>query len=437
MFAQDHPGNDLVSEALLQLAELFLKAATHAHWIPWFVLAVASLSGLFMVTAARLVGWRAFFGRRTHEIANERVHEAHESGWRILAGPVVLALLGVSLLLFFAGLELDLRAIVNPRIVRLALAYVLSLALALLVGAILSAAGMDVSPLYLMVILTATGLGVLLPIMKDAGYLQTELGQVIFGACAIAEVVPLILLSTVFPPADSDVLHQAGKIVILIVVAAVAALMILRSSDNPRVSRRLQRLEDTTAQLRVRATFLLLLGLAALATRFEIEVIFAAFAAGLVVGASRHDALAHTVQLKKLEGAAFGVFIPVFFVSTGINLDLSLLNDSLEIALLVPILLLALLLVRGLPVLLYRGMMTPREALGTGLFQATSLSLLIAAAPVGLAAGAITESGSTALIAAGMLSVILYPAVGKAVLGRGDDELVDGRHTPAGQDQPV
>ena len=128
----------------------------------------------------------------------------------------VLALLGVSLLLFFAGLELDLRAIVNPRIVRLALAYVLSLALALLVGAILSAVGMDVSPLYLMVILTATGLGVLLPIMKDAGYLQTELGQVIFGACAIAEVVPLILLSTVFPPADSDVLHQAGKIVVAV-----------------------------------------------------------------------------------------------------------------------------------------------------------------------------------------------------------------------------
>ncbi|MCX6391161.1 MAG: cation:proton antiporter [Actinobacteria bacterium] len=349
----------------------------------------------------------------------------------------VLALLGVSMLLFFAGLELDLRAIVNPRIVRLALAYVLSLALALLVGTALSVAGVDLSPLFLMVLLTATGLGVLLPIMKDAGYLDTELGQVIFGACAIAEVIPLVLLSTLFPPADSTVLQQAGKIVILIIVAAVAAFVILRSSDNPSISGRLQRLEDTTAQLRVRATFLILLGLAALATRFEIEVIFAALAAGLVVGASRKDALAHTVQLKKLEGAAFGIFIPVFFVSTGINLDLSLLDDSLEAALLVPILLLALLLVRGLPVVLYRGLMTPRESLGTGLFQATSLSLLIAAAPVGLAAGAITESTSTALITAGMLSVILYPALGKAVLGRGDNELVDGRHTPAGQDQPV
>lgn len=349
----------------------------------------------------------------------------------------VLSLLGVSLLLFFAGLELDLRAIVNPRIARLALAYVLSLALALLVGAVLSIAGMDISPMYLMVVLTATGLGVLLPIMKDAGYLETELGQVIFGACAIAEVVPLILLSTLFPPADSDVLHQAGKIVILIIIAAVAAYVILRSSDNPRVNRRLERLEDTTAQLRVRATFLLLLGLAALATRFEIEVIFAAFAAGLVVGASRQEALMHTMQLKKLEGAAFGVFIPVFFVSTGLNLDLSLLDDSIEIALLVPILLLSILLVRGLPVVLYGNLMTPREALGTGFFQATSLSLLIAAAPVGLATGAVTDRGSTALIAAGMLSVILYPALGKAILRGGDDGLVDGRHTPAGHDQPV
>jgi len=349
----------------------------------------------------------------------------------------VLALLGVSMLLFFAGLELDLRAIINPRIVRLALAYVLSLALALLVGIALSVAGVELSPLYLMVLLTATGLGVLLPIMKDAGYLETELGQVIFGACAIAEVVPLVLLSTVFPPADSTVLQQAGKIVILIIVAAVATFVILRSSDNPSVSGRLQRLEDTTAQLRVRATFLLLLGLAALATRFEIEVIFAAFAAGLVVGANRQEAHAHSVQLKKLEGAAFGVFIPVFFVSTGIHLDLSLLDDSLEVALLVPILLLSLLFVRGLPVILYRGLMTPRESIGTGLFQATSLSLLIAAAPVGLAAGAITEGGSTALITAGMLSVILYPAIGKIVLGRGDEELLDGLETPAGHDQPV
>jgi Kef-type K+ transport system membrane component KefB len=88
-------------------------------------------------------------------------------------------------------------------------------------------------------------------------------------------------------------------------------------------------------------------------------------------------------------------------------------------------------------VILYRGLMTPRESIGTGLFQATSLSLLIAAAPVGLAAGAITEGGSTALITAGMLSVILYPAIGKIVLGRGDEELLDGLETPAGHDQPV
>ena len=349
----------------------------------------------------------------------------------------VLALLGVSLLLFFAGLELDLRAIINPRVRTLLLAYVLSIALALLVGELVMTLGMDVTPLFLMVVLSATGLGVLLPIMKDAGYLETELGQVIFGACAIAEVVPLVLLALCFPPGDATVLQQAGKIVILLLVAALAALAILRGSRHQRLERRIARLENTTAQLRVRATFLLILGLAALATHFQIEVILAAFAAGLVVGASRKEALEHSDQLKKLEGAAFGIFIPVFFVSTGINLDVSLLFDSVEVLLLVPIFLVSLLVVRGLPVLLYRRLMTQRERAGTAFFQATSLSLLIASAPAGLAAHAITERGSTALIAAGMLSVIVYPAIGKVILGRGDAGLADGMHTPAGSQQPV
>lgn len=349
----------------------------------------------------------------------------------------VLSLLGVSLLLFFAGLELDLRAIVNPRIRTLALGFVVSIVLALLVGELVQMVGMDVTPLFLMVVLTATGLGVLLPIMKDAGFLETELGQVIFGACAIAEIVPLVMLSLFFPPAGATVLEQGGRIVLLLIVAVIAGFALLRAGRKGFLEGRVARLADTTAQLRVRGVFLLLLGLAALATRFQLEVILAAFAAGLVLGSSRKEALEQGTHLKKLEGAAFGIFIPVFFVSTGINLDVSLLFTSTEVALLVPIFLLALLLVRGLPVLLYRRLMTPGERVGTAFFQATSLSLLIASAPVGLAAHAITERGTTALIAAGMLSVILYPAIGKAVLKRGTTALPDGLHTQAGRDQPV
>ena len=349
----------------------------------------------------------------------------------------VMALLGVSLLLFFAGLELDLRAIINPRIKTLALGFVLSIALALMVGELVQMLGMNVTPLFLMVMLTATGLGVLLPIMKDAGYLQTELGQVIFGACAIAEIIPLVMLALFFPPAGATVLEQGGRIVLLLLVAAAAGFALLRGSKKGFLDGRVRRLADTTAQIRMRSAFLLILGLAALATHFQLEVILAAFAAGLVLGASRKEALEQGAHLKKLEGAAFGIFIPVFFVSTGINLDVSLLFTSAEVMLLVPIFLLALLFVRGVPVLVYRRLMTPRERVGTAFFQATSLSLLIAAAPVGLAAHAITERGSTALIAAGMLSVILYPAIGKVVLKRSDPMLPDGLNTPAGQDQPV
>ena len=349
----------------------------------------------------------------------------------------VMALLGVSLLLFFAGLELDLRAIINPRIKTLALGFVLSIALALLVGELIQMLGMDVTPLFLMVMLTATGLGVLLPIMKVAGYLETELGQVIFGACAIAEIIPLVMLALFFPPTGATVLEQGGRIILLLLVAAAAGFALLHAGKKGFLDGRVQRLADTTAQLRMRSVFLLILGLAALATHFQLEVILAAFAAGLVLGASRKEALEQGAHLRKLEGAAFGIFIPVFFVSTGINLDVSLLSTSVEVMLLVPIFLLALLFVRGIPVLVYRRLMTPRERVGTAFFQATSLSLLIAAAPVGIAAHAITERGSTALIAAGMLSVILYPAIGKVVLRPSAPTLPDGLNTPAGQDQPV
>ncbi|MGI9187230.1 MAG: cation:proton antiporter [Gaiellales bacterium] len=347
----------------------------------------------------------------------------------------VMALLGVSLLLFIAGLELDLRAVINPRIKTLALGFVVSLALALLVGELVRTLGMDVTPLFLMVVLTATGLGVLLPIMKDAGYLETELGQVIFGACAIAEVIPLVLLSLFFPPAGATQLEHGGRIIILLAVATIAGFALLRGGKKGFFDGRFRRLEDTTAQIRVRGAFLLILGLAALATHFQLEVILAAFAAGLVLGSSRKEALEHGGHLKKLEGAAFGIFIPVFFVSTGINLDVSLLFSSPRVIYLVPIFLVALLVVRGVPTLLYYRLMTRGERVGTAFFQATSLSLLIAATPAGMAAHAITERGATALIAAGMLSVIIYPAIGKAVLRRGTTDMADGLHTPAGQDQ--
>ena len=349
----------------------------------------------------------------------------------------VLALLGVTFLLFFAGVELDLRGIVNRRFVRIIAAYAASLALAAAIGVGLHAVGVDAPPAFLAIALSATGLGVLLPIMKDEGLLDTEYGQVVFGACAVAEVVPLILLAIAYPTMANGVGEQLARVALLVGVAGLVGIAVLIAQRRPAVIRRLDRLSDTSAQLRVRLTLLILIGLAALATQLGIEVIVGAFAAGLVIGADRDALEANAAHVRKLEGVGFGLLVPVFFVATGIRLDVgAVLGDPGALGLVV-VLLLALLAIRGLPVLLYGPLMTARERAGAAFLQATSLSFLIASAVVGLELHVVGTASATALVMAGMGSVLLFPLAARRILRRTDLTLVDALDTPAGTQQPL
>jgi Kef-type K+ transport system membrane component KefB len=172
-------------------------------------------------------------------------------------------------------------------------------------------------------------------------------------------------------------------------------------------------------QIRVRGAFLLLVCFVALGSVFGLETILGAFVVGVILRLVDGDRMmTHPQFRQKLEAIGFGVFIPVFFVASGIRFDLAALFSSPTTILRVPIFLAALLLVRGVPAFLYRPLIGSRRAVVAGLLQATSLSFIVAASQIGLELGLITKATGAALIAAGLLSVLIFPLLALTLLRR-------------------
>ncbi len=343
-------------------------------------------------------------------------------GWASADEPVqVLSLIGLAFLLLLAGLEIDFERL-RGRLLRVtALGYAVSFGIALVVGYVLKAGDLVRSPLLVAIILSATGLGVILPILKDAGLTATPFGQVVVAGASIAEVGPIVLLSLFFSEKSGGL---GSKIVLLVafllfVVAVGAAIFGLQRSM--RISSTLLRLQDTTAEIRVRGAFLLLALFVVLASKFGLEAILGAFLAGATLKlVDRDEMMTHAFFHRKLEAVGFGVFVPFFFVSTGIKLDVGSLFASGSALARVPIFLAALLLVRAVPALLYRRFAERGgQVVAAGLLQATSLSIPVVAGQIGVDLGLIRPTNYVALVAAGLISVIVFPLVSLTLLRGG------------------
>jgi Kef-type K+ transport system membrane component KefB len=339
-------------------------------------------------------------------------------GWVEVDQPVeVLALVGLAFLLFLAGLEIELHKL-RGRVLRVALAgFGVSFTLAVLVGLGLDAAGIAGRPLFIAILLSATSLGVIVPVLKDGGEAGTPFGQLVIAAASIADFATVILLSLLF---SREATGTATKVLLLtgLVLASVLVVLAIAEVDHSRRLRAtLRRLQDTTAQIRVRGAFLLLIGLTALAASLGLEVILGAFIAGAVLTmVDRDETMTHPDLREKLDAIGFGVFIPVFFVTSGLRFDANALTDASTLAL-VPLFLAALMLVRGLPALLYRSLLPPRRVIAAGLMQATSLPFIVAATAIGRELHVVGAANQAALIAAGLVSVVLFPAAGASLLG--------------------
>ena len=343
----------------------------------------------------------------------------------------VIALLGLAFVLFLAGLEIEFAKL-RGRVLKLtALGFAISFAVALAVSLSLKAVDLVDTPLLVAIILCSTSLGVLVPVLKDSGQLSTTFGQLIIAGASIADFGAIILLSVFFSGEGGT----GATLLLLGTLFALAAAIFLavRGAERSRRLREdLQRLQDTTAQIRVRAALVLLVGFAALAESLGLEVILGAFIAGSIISlVDRDERMSHPDFRRKLEAVGFGFFIPAFFVTSGVRFDLDALTASASNLLMVPGFLAALLAARGVPAIVYRGTLDRRHTAIAGLMQSTSLPFIVAATAIGRELDLIDAAGSAAMIGAGLLSVLLFPLGGLVLLRRG------GAPSDAGDAEPA
>jgi len=341
-------------------------------------------------------------------------------GWAEVDDPVrVMAVLGLAFLLFLSGLEIELDRLRGRVLALAAGGFAASVGIALVVATGLYAVDLSGSPVFVAIVLTATSLGIVVPVLKDAGAISTPFGQLVVAAGSIADFGAIILLSLLFSREGGGFGSRAAVLLAFAVLAVAVGGAVLAAERLPSLSAALVRLQDTTAQIRVRGAFLLLVALAALAESLGLETILGAFVAGLLISAlDRDEVMTHPEFRLKLEAVGFGVFVPVFFVSSGMRFDLDALTAGGRPLALVPIFLVALALARGLPALLYRRELGPRRAVVAGLLQATSLPFIVAATQIGTEIGAIDAATAAALVGAGIVSVLLFPAAALVVLRR-------------------
>jgi Kef-type K+ transport system membrane component KefB len=358
-------------------------------------------------------------------------------GWVHVDLPVaILALFGLAFLLFLAGLEIDVHRL-RGRLLRFAIfGYLVTLVLGYGAGVSFTAAGWVSQPLLLAIALSATSLGLVVPVLKDAGQVHSQVGQTALAAASVADFAAIVLLSLFFSSSGGS---TGSKVVVLGAFAglvAVTGLVVSGAARSVRLGQVLVRLQDTTAEIRVRCAVLLLVAFTFLAEKFGLESILGAFLAGAIVGLIDRDSASHPRFRTKLEAIGYGFLIPVFFVSSGIRLDLTGLLHNPSALVRVPVFLLALLVVRGLPALLGLRANGPKATLALGLLQATSLPFIVTATQIGVALGKITPVTAAALVCAGLLSVMIFPLLALGMLRGARPEPAEPEPATAGEPVP-
>lgn len=332
----------------------------------------------------------------------------HVLGWAHTT-PMIdsLAHYGLAFLFFLAGFEIDLRKIQGRPITLAASGWLLSLGIGFAVGFILNRSGMVLSDVLVGVALTTTALGALLPALRDAGELDTPFGAYALAAGAMGEVGPIIVISVALTTGGVGGPIQVVLLVLFVGIVLATAWVALRLQP-PRLVAILRRTMRTSARLPIRVSILLLATLFVLSGRFGLDSILGALAAGMIVALVTDSEEGEEVR-SRLESIGYGFFVPIFFVVTGIKFDLSALLHSATALVRVPLFLALFLLVRGVPVLLYRREFARHDLAALALISATALPLVVAITEIGVASGQMRGDTAAALVGAGMLSVLLYP----------------------------
>jgi Kef-type K+ transport system membrane component KefB len=325
-------------------------------------------------------------------------------GWAEPGGIELISNVGLGFLFLLAGYELEL-GLFRERAGRLALtSWLVTAVIAIAVTGALAAVDFVRAFVPIAIGLTTTALGTLLPILRDNQMLEGRFGSFIMAAGAVGEFLPIVAIA-IFLSAQGAFLG----LVSLVVIGGVALLFtfVPRLVRNNKIRGIVSEGEHATSQTTLRWTMVLLFALLVIASNFGLDVVLGAFLAGVVL---RRWAPGDVHSLEaKLDAVGYGFFIPVFFVTSGMSLDLQSIIKSPGRLVVFFVLFLA---VRGLPALLfYRRELPIRGRVQLMLLTATALPLLVALAHIGLESGTMLPENGAALVGAGVLSVMVFPAV--------------------------
>jgi Kef-type K+ transport system membrane component KefB len=338
------------------------------------------------------------------------------------------ATLGLAFLFFIAGLEIDLPAIRGKPLRVAFVGWLCGLALAVAIAFGMRAAGMIDAWRVVTIALMTTALGVLVPILRDGKAIDSPFGRNVLASGVMGELGPILAISLVVSRRFSADI-QAGLTVAFMVIVLLLAWTMTHSARLPAFIAFLRRGFDHSGQTPIRIALVLVVGLAVLAEDFGLDLALGALAAGMMVGfASRGGSRVHDLHTK-IDAVAFGFLVPLFFLSSGMKLDLKSVVTSTDGLALVAVFFVALIVVRLPLVVLLRPTLGSAGAAAVALLSATTLSLIVVITQVAVEAGVMPAEQASPMVVAGMLTVILLPAQGfrLAAISRGTRSEADER----------
>src|SRR5947207_6045333 len=316
--------------------------------------------------------------------------------------------LGLGMLFFFAGYELDFERVRGQPLRLGVTGWVISLVLAYAIAGALEAGGVIVSGLYTGSAIATTAIGTLLPILTDAGEAHTRFRTYLLAAGASAEFGPILLVTLVL--STGHPLHEAAILVFFVVLAVVTGVLAVRTAW--RCWPLIERTFETSSQLAFRLAVVLVFGLVALATQLGLDLLLGGFVAGMI---TRLALRGHEVGVfdSKLTAVGYGFLIPFFFVTSGMAFNADVLSSDPVAFLKVPLFVGLFLIVRGVPaLLLYRGVLPRRDRAALGIFCATELPPRVAITTLALAVGDMHPTTAAALVGAAIISTLAFPLIG-------------------------
>jgi len=320
--------------------------------------------------------------------------------------------LGLCMLFFLAGNEIDFGKIRGRPLNRSILGWLFALVLGVAVALVIAPS--PAAAIFIGVALTSTALGTLMPILRDAGELRTPFGTAVIAIGAVGEFGPLIAISLFLSGREPGI---ATVVLLAFVVVTGVAVYLAGRGPYPRLHSLITTTLHTSGQFAIRLVIFLLLALVALSVLLDLDMLIGAFAAGVIAklllsGADEHDLEAIE---GKLEAVGFGFLVPLFFISTGLTFDLDALVSSPTTLLMLPVFLVLLLLVRGSSTLFTSGGLPKPDRRAVLLLGATGLPIIVAVTNIGVEAGDLAAGTAAALVGAGMLSVLVFPLIGLAM----------------------